>query len=384
MEAMARTIRARRALLGAVVGVSLVAMLAACTGPAATPKPTTGSQAPTSALPAPAQPASRVALGCSDLVSSADLGHLFADRMQAVNPAGPELDTGSGIPATYFVQTGGGVDCSWSNGKANNGSATISAMTATVAVLPDATADWAKYRKAYHLPSNRQAFCSGDTSTAACFLQALVGGYWITADFENVDVKLTSNTSPVVGAVKPVFAAAEARLATLTPSGSSAGSAPGASAGLPTTCSGYLTPREAKQALGTTATIAFGGAGSSWSIPAAAQQRTGVPYCALSPTGSDESYGYVAVLPSGAWAAANALTLTGAKRLAVAGLGREDSATAYVNPTTNAVVVDLVVTGNWIEVDVVQLDANAAIPSASVAPASSAIRIARDIVARLS
>lgn len=391
MDAMARTISARRAPLGAVLtavlaaalGIGLTVMLAACTGPAPTVKPSAGSGAKTPASAAAARPASRVSLGCSDLVSTSDLGHLFADRMQAVNPAGPQLDAGSGIPATYYVQSAGGVDCAWSNGKANNGSATIAAMSATMTVLPNAAVDWAKYRTTYHLASNQQEFCSGDTSTAACFLQALVNGYWITADFENVDVRLTSSTSPVVGQVKPVFAAAKARLAALAPSGSSAGAAPGASAGLPTACDGYVSPAEAEAALGTTATIAFSGSGDSWSLPAAAMRRTGVSFCALSPAGSGDSYGYVAVLPAGAWAVTDSLTVTNAKRLAVAGLGPGESATAYVNPTTSAVVVDLVVKGSWIEVDVVKLDATATIPSASVAPATSAIRIAREIVARV-
>ncbi|HEY4269520.1 MAG TPA: hypothetical protein VGM94_15165 [Galbitalea sp.] len=391
---MARTTRtgprARPGALVTVVTVVVAALavvaLAGCTSAVVKPHPAASSPSPASPH-SPARPAtppdSRVALGCSDLLSSADLGHLFTDRMQAVNPAGPQLDAGSGIPATYYEQTAGGVDCAWSNGKANNGSAAIAAMTATMTVLPNATADWAKYRAKYHLPSNRQAFCSGDTSTAACFLQSLVNGYWVTADYENVDVKLASSTSPVVGAVKPVLAAAEARLASLPPSEPSAGAAPGASAGLPANCAGYLTPAEVKKALGTTATMAFGGSGDNWSVSAAAEQRSGVPFCSLSPAGSEDSYGYVAVLPAGAWAAADAVTLTGAKRLAVTGLGTDDSATAYVNPTTNAVIVDLVLNGNWIEVDVVKLDATAAIPAASVAPATSAIRIARDIVSRI-
>ena len=374
--ARSRWIRCALTTTIAIGTVALAASLAGCTPSAGSPPVT---QAPTtSRAPDVAAPTSRVALDCSELVSLGDLGRMFTDPMQAVNPAGPELAAGSGIPATYFVRSAGGVDCSWSNGKTNNGGATIAAETATVTVLPDAAADWAKYRAKYHLRSDRDAFCSGDSSTAACYLEALVNGYWITADFENVAAKVTGGTAPVPAVVRPVFAAAAAKLGRLP-----ASTGTPSPATTPVGCDRYLTPGQAKSAIGTTATLEFGGTGDTWSVEAAALRRSGAPLCTLTPVGADQGYGYVAILPDGAWGAADALSVTGAKSLSVGGLKPGDSATAYVSPTTNAIVVDLVVRGTWIEIDVVKLDANAAIPAASVSPATSAVRIARDIVRNL-
>ncbi len=373
---------------------AFMALAAAGCTPAAPVAPTTAPTGASPAAPAPtpsvtaqetlaAAPTPRFDLTCDDLLGASDLGKLFADKVSAVDPAIAELGATDNIPYSYYVRARGGLDCAWSNGKTDDGSGTRTAMTATISILPDAAAGWKRYKNLYKTKSDTQAYCSGDATITSCYLDALSHGYWIAADFENINAKLKKDTSPLVAPAKAPITTALASLGTLgtlrplwTP--------PSGTATAPASCDGYVSTAEITKALGTSAKIVLGaGDNGGWSLGAEAESTASHLGCIFGISDSDNGYGYLTWLPGGAWAATETAKYAPGTPITVAGLKTGDSATTWTDPVSHDINVDLVVGGNWAHFTLWDYGSASDIPKAKQPRAVAARTIAADIVARL-
>ncbi|MCU1534843.1 MAG: hypothetical protein JWR53_1324 [Glaciihabitans sp.] len=314
----------------------------------------TPTAAPEAQLPTP-----RLDIGCSDLAASATLASTFTDPVEARDPGVDAGARGFAIDPAYFVQTDGGLACSWNNGlpeyrkDGNYGGR----QGVTLLVLPNdnPSKGFAKYKKYYSLATNTEINCFQGGEVPNCYVNALVNDYWVSAVVTGMDASTTASEKKLAKKTKPLIdgiLAGVGASAAPTPQWSP----PSTTLALPHSCSGYVAAStlKAKLGLATAVTARHFGEGGGWSLEASAALNAHADGCIWTIPASDSSVAALDVLPGGAWALSSATPfMTGPSaptEVTIAGLTDADGAWIRCGAKDDGCILDLAVGGNWIEV----------------------------------
>jgi hypothetical protein len=337
----------RRITILAIVAFGALA-LTGC-APAVYPhaSPSHMSEPTPSASAAPVEPSTRLDIACDDLASPAALAPVLSHPVTAQSPAAVALAEHSGIPYSYFVQQAGGLECLWSDGApASSVTGAESSSSASLVVLPDAAAGWAKYQNTYGFTSDKTVNClvnNGD----GCQYDALVGTSWIEATIGKLSTPPLASTVPSAAA-----AAFFAHVAGVVRAAHSVGAAlPAATA---TDCDKIISIPDLGKLLGVSAPLSEGGADGGDSIEFTGASQVGLSFCFANLEGSDDGVASYAMLPGAAWAAREAAGVaklpSSPASITIPGLAASELADIRYSAATREAVLDFTLRGNWMEV----------------------------------
>lgn len=350
-----------RALAPVITVALTAAVLAALTG--CTPGPLGSTPAPSASTPsaivtgaaadtAPPQPALDVT--CDDLASPAALGAAYGavGVLHPIDPLVTQEFNSTNIPDADVLQTLGGISCDWSNGApmVSDEEHPYVPVEVTLAVLPHAATQWARYDAAYG--AGGEGVQCNDTGYALnCWGDQLVGTNWMELYMFGVGGEPEAHT--LAAAIATAISSA----------------APGAGPWTPPSgtttfgdCTQLLNPAQTAADLGVTSPgIQFTQPDGGWSIQAGARDSADANGCLLQLTGEDNTVGQINWLRGGAWAYDRALAAArsdwGAITAApIAGLATGDRAQVRCTEATTSdegsvtCTVDLELGGNWIQV----------------------------------
>jgi hypothetical protein len=255
----------------------------------------------------------------------------------------------SGLPYSYFVEQAGGLECLWSDGgAASSVTGAESELSASVAVLPDASAGWATFQSTYGFGTNTTTNCllnDGD----GCQFDALVGNSWVEATIGKLSVAPTSPTTASAAAASffdhVVSVVRGSHYVAPTPHPAT-----------PRGCDAVISPTDFAALLGSSQPLSAEGAGGGYSIEFAGAAQTGETRCFMNLEGSDDGVGLIDVLPGGGWAARESRTFatlpSGPTTVSVPGLAANELASIRYSPSTGEAVLDFTRRGAWVEVSV--------------------------------
>jgi hypothetical protein len=125
---------------------------------------------------------------------------------------------------------------------------------------------------------------------------------------------------------------------------------------LPSECTEIISDADAQAAFALDVAVQAVPPAGGWSLSSAASENWGGPYCSWLYVDADAGVGSLNTLPGGAWAWEEArafITVPSVPEpVAIAGLAATDQAWIRCAPADTSCLVDLVVGGNWISVDV--------------------------------
>jgi hypothetical protein len=371
-------------LAAALALTSVVALgLSACT-PTITPPPTSGSTSTSIAAPtatptptavAPVQPASRFSVGCDDLFPAASLAPLFShsltEQTGAVN-ARQELDIQ--LSSTFYIQDLGGLSCAWSDGtQIEHGG-----QVAYLSILPITPAVWKHFDETAPVSAGatKYIFCSGGDQNS-CEYEGDINGNWVSILLQGIVPTPSSNTAALPTAVHNLFVSAFAKVAAAGP----APTPPVGSVHLPTDPNHIITAAQVKSALGVGGKVGLDCDGESdgpWTIGAQAQRDvTNHDGCFFTAGNTGGGYGFMYWLPGGQWAEQQAQAATPSETaVTVPGLPAGDSAAEFKD-FENDLTLDLVIGGNWVELQVDPKDPS--IPQSSIKRTAAILTLAADV-----
>jgi hypothetical protein len=303
------------------------------------------------------------------------------------DPALAGLKASTVISDQYFVETLGGLVCEWSNGKPHN--------TPTgdpggyegvrVSVMPDATAQWAKYRETYQLDSDTQRYCSS-YPPASCYLETLVGSTWVSILMAGLSADVGSADEQFVAAITPYTSKVVDVIAATTQTGPR-WYPPAGTTELPEDCEAFITDDALVAALGATIPINHSRPGGGWSQASGAIEDVGSPWCNWLQNGSDAGVGTLSWLPGGEWAVTELMDVatepSAPEEVAIDGLPAADSAWIRCDAGDDRCVVDMAYGGNWIEAAVNVDESSDGSPVVMADHRAAAINVATTIVATL-
>jgi hypothetical protein len=367
---------------------SLVIAAALLTGCTATVSPSTAESPSPSASPRPTEepaetrPTPRFPLECASITGidtlAAVIGSIAPQSSLALHAAFSPR-----ISRLTYVEAAGGLVCEWSNGAVHSATNTPSGwLGVTVEVLPDAAEAWARFASQYNVSGDRSAHCNPSIGTTSnCGLDELVGDYWVHSEISGLNFLVAeSSTDSAIPEAAEFFASLASQLSALGASGP-AWEPPAGTRALPSECDAIMPASEVEQTLGFSSTVYAEGPHGGWSQWADARTTLGGSCFWYD---GNTSVGSIDWLSYGAWAAEELRALStlpsAPERVDVPGLGADDS--AYLRCDTDGVlcVVDLVVSGSWVQFDVRD---PAPAQTIAVSPRDGALAIAASIVARL-
>lgn len=351
---MSTRIRSHRSALAVVTALGIAVMLAACTpgDPSPTAEPTPGATPSPTSTPGPAValvPEPVLDATCADLLPAASIAATFPDALSEADAGHSSLAAPAAIVPAYVVRSLGGVACEWNNGQTYSSSrgTNLDYSGVRVMVLPDAATQWDRY-VAYYGSDGLGLFCGEvfPPYPLGCHGNDLVGDYWVeTTIFDAASPEAASalhaSILAVVGAAGP---------------GADAWTPPADTLALPADCEVILPMSSVQSALGVADSLVATTAAGGWSLRAGADVNAAIVDCHWSYSDADAGVGGIRVLPAGLWAwneALPALTIPAAPApLALTGLDSGDEAWIRCAPANAECTVDLIIGGNWIELDV--------------------------------
>ena len=334
----------------------LIAALTGCT-PGPLPTPSGSASTPTDLVTGAAAdtsvPQPILDLDCARLFALPAFAAAYgaADVLHPVDVLGSEGFNTNLIPDADVIQTLGGLSCDWSAGPPTSVDGDLSApVEVTLAVLPNAATQWARYDTSYGAASEGvHCYAPGALN---CWSDQLVGTNWVEIYMYGVGGEPEADT---------LAAAINAAVSSAGP-GAAAWTVPHGTKTFGD-CSQLLTPAQVATDLGVTVTtIAFTTGEGGWSIQEAARANADAVGCLFQYADSDNTVGQVTWLRGGAWAHDAAIAASnpgwGAPTAApLAGLASGDSATIRCNAPdpaaeefTPVCTVDLLLGGNWLQV----------------------------------
>jgi hypothetical protein len=324
---------------------------------ACTPPDTPIVDGPETAEPAPTptptiEPASVplpvLDIECADLASAATIAGTFPVAVAATDPSNSIMDAYPVIPKTYHLRSLGGLACEWNNGESQSSSTGTNPdyVGVQVLVLPDAETQWAKYEDYYGDSGAIGTYCSPGSSPITCTTNQLVGTNWVEVSVSapSSEARAISLSSEILAAVGSAGPGADAWIV------------PADFATLPSECTDIISDADAQAAFALDVPIQATPPAGGWSLPSAASQNWGGPYCSWLYLDADAGVGSLNTLRGGAWAWDEArafITVPSVPEpVAIAGLAATDEAWIRCAPADTSCLVDLVIGGNWISVDV--------------------------------
>lgn len=314
---------------------------------ASTPSaPVTGAAADTT----PPRPA--LDLDCSRLFASpAFVEDYGAGVLHPVDPLVVQGAISSNIPDADVLQSVGGISCDWSNRApaARYGDRT-NPVEVTLAVLPNATSQWARYYGIYGA-AGEGVQCDLGGPDLNCTSEQLIGTNWMELTMFGIVGETQAND--LAAAITAMISSA----------------APGAGPWTPPSgtttfgdCTQLLVPAQVATDLGVSGIgIQFTQPAGGWSIQAATREAAHAEGCLLQFTGEDNIAGQITWLRGGSWAYDPALAAAdpgwGTRTAApISGLASGDRAQVRCSDPTlsedgaTVCTVDLELGGNWIQV----------------------------------
>ena len=370
-----------------VAALSLAGCAPATTGAGSAPANIRASHTPVIVKKLPpaldtTAPAARVNLPCTSLASKAEITGYQGAAVTLMQPAalaaGDLADDSNLIPSSDYIREAGGLDCIWSAGPVDHSETSENTVPSylEITVQFDAENAWSIEGNAMGAENGDAGECDTDGVGSICQLDHLVGtGTWI-------DI-LGRHSTGGGDEIEPLH---DSVIAGVTAAGTpSAPPVPQAGTlALGTQCTDFASTASVQTALGTGVAIAAStplhGPNDYDSLPVeyAAQDTLKDHPCIFTAGGA--TVAQLAWLPGGAWAWAEDKTQTLAdaplQSLQLTGLGVHGGAWIRCAAAGASCVVDLVIGGDWIEVEV---------PSTSVAAnkRTAATALAQAVVTKL-
>lgn len=338
-----------------IVTATVAALIGLSTGcasesePSSTPAPTVTSTPPATPTPEVTAPETRFDLECDSIATTAAVmaftnGPIAQqDLLQNYVEQSPEL------PRPVYIEAMGGLVCDWSNAMVTLSSRGASGpgAGATVLILPEADTQFATYVDVYGPSSGLR--CSA--SSTSCFLETLINGYWLSVRLDDVAFDEPDSDAPPSAVTE--FANSIVALVSALGTPAPRWAPPSTTVALGPECNSLVSPSEAQIALGLSSEPSSRGPHGGWSIWAGATLESGGGRCSWSEGDEETSYGQLAWLPAGAWAAERLLPVTtypsAASAAIVPNLAVTDRAFNRCTDDESYCVVDLIIAGNWVQ-----------------------------------
>jgi hypothetical protein len=323
---------------------------------------------------------------CADLATDTQLANLISSSLVAEPTARSSARATETIPAGFAVQQLGGLSCEWSNGvpmSSTSGLAGSGYRGLTVTLLPDAAAEWSK-SNSLGGPSEGGAPACGTTFGAQCAYDFLApNAVWISVALGDTHSTIAPDAlshafTDYVSALRSTVSAATVAASTWKPPA-------GALAALDA-CPKVLPDTVARSALGLARPVTSEAPGGGWNIESAAVETTGNLGCEYSSGTSGGTnnlplgFANLRWISGGAWAWETMKTfdlpLGPPAAFPVPGIAGDDG--SWIRCDTGSVhcVVDLVISGNWFEMQVFQAEPG---PSPVTDVRAAAVKLAQSI-----
>lgn len=378
----------RRYCAPAAVAVALALLLSACMPGTPVPvAPATVEPTPTeTAEPVATAPEPRMNLTCDEIASPASASAVLSEPVTVRSAAATKLGAYPEMPSLFHVRTLGGLVCEWSNGVPESSSRGYAPgyVGASVSILPEADAQWARFVSYYGVVDDRQLYCFSST-TVDCYLDTLINGYWVEARIQGLNVDPTLDESGLLAGAAPFF---DRLIAAVEGTGAPGPrwTPPADTLALPTDCDAYIGVAEVQSILGISDPLEnSSGGGGGWSQGGGAVEDSSAGGCGWFFVGEDRLAGGIASLPGGAWAAAEARAAGVApyapEDLVLTGLVEGETAYIRCTPGDQECYVDITIGGNWVQLVVYAEESGGAL--ASVNRRTGVTAIAESVLARL-
>lgn len=344
----------QRALVAATLFVLVGALTGCITQPQTTPSasPTATAAPSPTATPEAGAPETRFDLDCDSLASTAAVAAFIGGPIEKQDPLANYSEQSPELPRLTYIEAMGGLVCDWSNGVStfsSSGGSGIPYIGTSIMILPEADTQFAKFETIYGPASGVQCSASGPT----CGLDTLVNGYWLSVEMHGVIFDdPTSDLPPAL--VLEFFNSVDSLISAL---GAPAPrwSPPEGTIALGADCELIIPVSDVQSALALTNEPSVHKPGGGWSMWAGATVESGGGRCSWSANDEETYYGGLSWLPGGAWAAEKLLPSTtnpsGVTPVAIPDLATSDKAFLRCADDDSHCVVDLVIGGNWVQVD---------------------------------
>lgn len=375
-----------RAALAAVLVLGTLLGTTACAGGAPTPAATaeSGATGPT-ATPTPAAgadgPRPILDLTCEELLATATVAATMPASVVPAVMALAELgvERGNGIPTSAYVRSLGGLACEWNNGEAYNSSAGSNPayLGIRVLVLPDAVSQWERFETYYSSSGVLGLYCAELIEPLYCTHEELVGTTWVSAEI------IGAGNAPATEAIANEILTA---VSTAGPGGA-AWMPPADTIPLSANCEDTLPVTPVGLLLGVGVPLVAQGPGGGWSLGAGARENTGAALCIYTFEMSMAGVGSIETLPAGAWAwqEVRPLITTPAvpERVDIALLGDGDEAWVRCSADGHLCFLDLVVGGNWVQLQAWDNEGESEAARVTVAPRAGILRLGEAVLGEL-
>jgi hypothetical protein len=343
---------AQRALIAAILLMLAVTLTGCITQPPTTPSAFPTTTASPTATPESSAPETRFDLDCDSIASTATIEAFTSEPIEKQDLLANYSEQSPELPRLAYIEAMGGLVCDWSNGVStfsSSGGPGTPYIGTSIMILPEAGTQFAKFETMYGPASGVQCSASGPT----CSLDTLVNGYWLSVEMHGVIFDdPTSDLPPAL--VSEFFDSVDSLISAL---GAPAPrwSPPEGTIALGADCELIIPTSDVQSALALTNEPSVYKPGGGWSMWAGATVESGGGRCSWSANDEETYDGGLSWLPGGAWAAEKLLPGTtnpsGVTPVAIPDLATSDKAFLRCADDDSHCVVDLVIGGNWVQVD---------------------------------
>jgi hypothetical protein len=366
----------------AILALGLVIATSACAtggpGPAPTAGPGITGTATSEAVAEGPQP--RVGIACDDVLSSATIAATMPGGVVPADMSVAELTArhGSGIPTGIFVRALGGLACEWNNGQPYSSfvGSNPAYLGIRVLVLPDAESQWTRFASYYGDAGT--LYCANSLVPLYCSHDELIGTTWVSAEI------IGAGSAPAAEAIANEIVAA----VNAAGPGGSGWMPPASTLPLSPDCEEILPVTPVGLILGVgVPLVAQGPDGGGWSLGAGARENLGSLGCHYTYEMSMAGVASIEAVPAGAWAWREVRPLITAPetpaRAEIGFLGTGDEAWVRCTSDGHECILDLIVGGNWLQLEVWDTDVESESARVTADPRAGILRLGEAVLGEL-
>jgi hypothetical protein len=375
-----------RAALAAIIALGALLGTTACAGASPSPAATAESGVADPAMTPAAEPTAGapqpiIDLACDELLATATVAATMPASVVPAVMARAELggSRGNGIPTSSYVRSLGGLACEWNNGQAYNSSAGSNPdyLGIRVLVLPDAVSQWERFETYYSSTDALGLYCAGMIEPLYCTHEELVGTNWVSAEI--IGAGNAPAAEAIANEVLTAVSTAGPGGASWMPPADTIALSPDCEATLPVTPVGLL--------LGVGVPLVAQGPAGGWSLGAGARENASAAGCIYTFEGSMAGVGSIDTLPAGAWAWREVRPLISTpaapERVEIALLGDGDEAWVRCTADGHSCFLDLVVGGNWVQLQAWDTEGESDAARVTVEPRAGILRLGEAVLGEL-